>query len=100
LYGASNILLKRESFRVRETSQNESQEVWRASSYVRTLYSHKGYCNENGNTHRTKLEITLRYLTSGDSFRTLHHLYRVSAPFWDECATTFSNDNSFLFLFV
>jgi hypothetical protein len=24
LYGASNILLKRESFRVRETSQNES----------------------------------------------------------------------------
>jgi hypothetical protein len=30
---------------------------------------------------RTKLEITLRYLASGDSFRTLHHLYRVPAPF-------------------
>ncbi|KAJ4447797.1 hypothetical protein ANN_09805 [Periplaneta americana] len=28
---------------------------------------------------RTKLEITLRYLASGDSFKTLHHLYRVSA---------------------
>jgi hypothetical protein len=24
---------------------------------------------------RTKLEITLRYLASDDSFRTLHHLY-------------------------
>jgi hypothetical protein len=30
---------------------------------------------------RTKLEITLRYVASGDSFRTLHHLYRVPAPF-------------------
>jgi hypothetical protein len=30
---------------------------------------------------RTKLEIILRYLASGDSFRTLHHLYRVPAPF-------------------
>jgi hypothetical protein len=30
---------------------------------------------------RTKFEITLRYLASGDSFRTLHHLYRVPAPF-------------------
>jgi hypothetical protein len=28
---------------------------------------------------RSKLEITLRYLASGDSFRTLHHLYRVPA---------------------
>jgi hypothetical protein len=28
---------------------------------------------------RTKLEITLRYLASGDSFRTLHHFYRVPA---------------------
>jgi hypothetical protein len=30
---------------------------------------------------RTKLEITLRYLASGDSFRTLHPLYRAPAPF-------------------
>jgi hypothetical protein len=30
---------------------------------------------------RIKLEITLRYLASGDSFRTLHYLYRVPAPF-------------------
>jgi hypothetical protein len=28
---------------------------------------------------RFKSEITLRYLASGDSFRTLHHLYRVPA---------------------
>jgi hypothetical protein len=28
---------------------------------------------------RTKLEVTLRYLASSDSFRTLHHLYRVPA---------------------
>jgi hypothetical protein len=28
---------------------------------------------------RTKLEITLRHLSSGDSFRTLHHLYREPA---------------------
>jgi hypothetical protein len=38
-------------------------------------------------TTRTKLEITLRYLASGDSFRTLHHLYKVPAPFSDERAT-------------
>jgi hypothetical protein len=32
-------------------------------------------------TRTNKLEITLRYLASGDSFRTLHHLYRVPVPF-------------------
>jgi hypothetical protein len=52
LYGASKILLKRESFRVRETSQNECWEVWRASGYDRTLYSQEGYWNENGNTNQ------------------------------------------------
>jgi hypothetical protein len=30
---------------------------------------------------RTKLEITLHYLASGDSVRTLHRLYRVPDPF-------------------
>jgi hypothetical protein len=49
---------------------------------------------------RTKLEITLRYLASGGSFRTLHHLHRVPAPVRDERATTFSNDKSLLFLFM
>jgi hypothetical protein len=85
LYGASNTLLKE------LVEENPSE-------YVRHLRMSPEKCDELLVTiepsvlkkdtamrmaipSRTNMEITLLYLASGDSFRTLHHLYSVPAPF-------------------
>jgi hypothetical protein len=85
LYGASNILLKELA------EENPSQYVRHLRMSPEKLdellvmiepsIRKKDTTMRMAIPIRTKLEITLRYLASGDSFRTMHHLYRGPAPF-------------------
>jgi hypothetical protein len=85
MYGASNILLKE----LAEENPSEYVRHLRMSSekfdellvMIEPSIRKKASAMRMAIPTRTKVEITIRYLASGDSFRTLHHLYRVPAPF-------------------
>jgi hypothetical protein len=81
LYGASNTLLKE----LAQEDPSEHRRHLRMSprKFVELLAMIEPYiCKDDiamrmAIPTRTKLQITLCYLASGDSFRTLHHLYTV-----------------------
>jgi hypothetical protein len=85
LYGASDILLKE----LAEENPSEYVRHLRMSPekfdellvMIEPSIRKKDTAMRMAIPSRTKLEITLRYMASGDSFRTLHHLCRVLAPF-------------------
>jgi hypothetical protein len=85
LYGASNILLKE----LAEENPSEYVRHLRMSPekfdqlllMIGPSIRKKDTAMRMAIPTRTKLDITLRYLASGDSFRTLHPLYSVLAPF-------------------
>jgi hypothetical protein len=79
LYGASNTLLKE----LAEEDPSEYRRHLRMSpekfdellAMIVPSIRKKDTAMRMAIPTSTKLEITLRYLTSGDSFRTLHNLY-------------------------